>query len=111
MIKGQADAPKISGALIQEETLEPVANARFHAATCPRHRTWLDHSYRLEIKDNACLPASRDLFDGDLMIGHSFDFCINGMTGWVERFTSHCGSQVRWLELRTMEGAAQQTLG
>ncbi len=65
----------------------------------------------LEVKDNACLPASRDLFDGDLMIGHGFDLRINGMAGWVEGFASHCGSQVRWLEQRTVKGAAQQTLG
>jgi len=31
-----------SRALIQEETVEPAANARSHAATRTRYRTWLD---------------------------------------------------------------------
>ncbi len=90
----------IPGALMQEETVE-------HMAMCTRCRTWLDQrTVMLEVKNNACLPASLDLFDRNLMIGHGFDLRINGMAGWVERFAGHCGSQVRWLEQRTVKGAA-----
>jgi hypothetical protein len=48
----------------------------------------------LEIKDDARLPASLDLCDRDLMIGHSFDLRVNGMAVWVERFAGHGGRQV-----------------
>jgi hypothetical protein len=38
----QEEAPMISGALTQEETVEPAANARFHAVMHARYRTWLN---------------------------------------------------------------------
>ena len=102
----------IPEALMQEETVVHAANAQSHAATRARYHTWLDpRDVRLEVKDNACLPASLDLFDGDLMVGHGFDLRINGMALWVEGFAGHCGGQVRWLESRTVKGAAQQKLG
>ena len=102
----------IPGALIQEETVEHAANARSHAAIRARYRAWLDQrDVTLEVKNNARLPASLDLFDGDLMIGHGFDLRINGMAVGVEGFAGHCGGQVRGLEQRTVKGAAQQTLG
>ena len=56
----------------------------------------------LEIKDNPCLPASRELFDCNLMIGHGFDPRINGMAVWVEGLAGHCGSQVRRIEQCTV---------
>ena len=100
------------GALIQEETVEHAANARSHAAIRASYHTWLDQrDVTLEVKDNARLPASLDLFDGDLMVGHGFDLRINGMAVRVEGFAGYCGGQVRWLEQRTVKGAAQQTLG
>ena len=91
----------ILGALIQEETVEHAANARFHAATRARSRTWLDQrAVTLEVKDNARLPASLNLFDGDLMVGHGFDLRINGMAVGVEGFAGHRGCQVGRLERR-----------
>ena len=39
--RDQEDTPMRSGALIQEETVEPATNARSHAATRARYRTWL----------------------------------------------------------------------
>ena len=102
----------ISGALMQEETGEHTANTRSHAATRARYRTWLDQGgITLEVKNNACLPVSLDLFDCNLMIGHGFDLRINGMAVWVEGLAGHCGGQVRRIEQCTVKGAAQQTLG
>src|SRR5262247_623042 len=61
-----------------------------------RYRAWLDRrDVTLEVKDNACLPASLDLFDGDLMVGHGFDLRINRMAVWVEGLAGHGGGQVR----------------
>jgi len=95
------------GALMQEETVEPAANTRSYVALPIRYRTWLDQrDATLEVKDNACLPASVDLFDSDLMVGHGFDLRINGMAVRVEGFAGHCGGQVRRLEQRTVKGAA-----
>ena len=86
----------IPGALIQEETVGHAANARSHAAIRASYRTWLDQrDVTLEVKDNARLPASLDLFNGDLMVGHGFDLRINGMAVRVEWFAGHCGGQVR----------------
>ena len=88
------------------------ANTRTCAALRACYYTWLDQrDIMLEVKDNACLPASLDLFDRDLMVGHGLDLRINGMAVWVEGFTGYCGGQVRWLEQRTAKGTAQQTLG
>src|SRR5262245_44517624 len=102
----------ISGALTQEETREHTANIRSHAATRARYHTWLDQEdITLEVKNNTCLPASRDLFDCNLMIGHGLDLRINGMTIWVEGLAGHCSGQVRRIEQCTVKGAAQQTLG
>jgi hypothetical protein len=102
----------ISGALMQEETGEHAANSRSQAATCARYATWLDPGdVTLEVKNNACLPASLDLFDGNLMIGHGFDLRINGMAVWVEGLAGHGGGQVHRIEQCTVKGAAQQTLG
>src|SRR4029434_7225175 len=101
----------ISGALIQEETREHATNIRSHAATRVRYRTWLDQgNITLEVKDNACLPTSLDLFDCNLMIGHGFDLRINRMAVWVEGLAGHGGCQVRRIEQCTVEGATQQTL-
>ena len=102
----------IPGPLIQEETVKHATNAPSHAAIHARYRAWLDQrDVMLEVKDNARLPASLNLFDGDLMVGHGFDLCINGMAIGVEGFAGHCGGQVRWLEQHTVKAAAQQTLG
>ena len=102
----------IPGTLIQEKTVEHAANARSRAAIHARYRVWLDQrDVSLEVKYNTRLPASLDLFDGDLMVGHGFDLRINGMAIGVKGFAGHCGGQVRWLEQRTVKGAAQQTLG
>ena len=102
----------IPGTLIQEEIVAHAANAPSHAAIHARYRAQLEQQdVTLEIKDNARLPASSDLFDGDLMVGHGFDLRINGMAIRVEGFAGHCGSQVRWLEQRTVKAAAQQTPG
>ena len=87
--------------------MKPAANTSFHAVTRACYCTRPDQrAVMLEVKDDARLPAALDLFDGDLMVGHGFDLRINGMAGWVERFAGHCGSQVRWLEQRTVKGAA-----
>jgi hypothetical protein len=108
----QEEAPMISGALIQEESGKHAANSRSQAATRARYDTWLDPGdVMLEVKNNACLPAFRDLFDCDLMIGHGFDLRINGMAVGVEGLAGHDGSQVRRIEQCTVKGAAQQTLG
>src|SRR5262245_53155951 len=97
---------------MQEATGEHVTNIRSHAAMRARYDTWLDQeAVPLEVKINACLPASRNLCDGNLMIGHGFDLRINWVAVWVEGLAGHCGCQVRWVEQRTMKGAAQQTLG
>ena len=65
--------------------MEHAANARSHAAIRARYRAWLDQrAVTLEVKDNARLPASLNLFDGDLMVGHGFDLRINGMAVGVE---------------------------
>jgi hypothetical protein len=102
----------VSGALMQEESGKHAANSRSQAAPRPRYDTWLDPGdVTLEVKNNACLPACLDLFDCNLMIGHGFDLRINGMAVGVEGLTGHGGGQVRWLEQRTVKGAAQQTLG
>ena len=102
----------ILGAPIQEETVVQEANAQSYTATRVRYRTRLEQrDITLEVKDNACLPASRDLFNGDLMVGHGFDLRINGMTVGVEGFAGHCGGQVRRLAQCTVKGTTQQTLG
>ena len=102
----------IPGTLIQEEIVAHAADAPSHAAIHARYRAWLGRrNVTLEIKDNARLPAYLDLFEGDLMLGHGFNLLINGMAVGVEGFAGHCGGQVRWLEQRTVKGAAQQTLG
>src|ERR671927_380253 len=101
----------IPEALMQEETAESAANTQAHAATRACYYTRDDRrAVVLEVKDNACLPASPDLFDGDLMVGHGFDLRINGMAVGVEGFAGHCRSQVRRLQCRKGKSAAQQTL-
>ena len=98
----------IFGVLIQEETAVQAANAQFYMATRVRYRTWLEpRDITLDVKDNACLPASCDLFDGDLMVGHGFDLRINGMAVGVEGFAGHGGGQVHRLAQCTVKGTAQ----
>src|SRR5262245_10864375 len=100
------------GAPIQKETVVQEVNAPFYTATRVRYRTRLEQrDITLEVKDKACLPASRDLLDGDSMLVYGFDLRINGMTVGVEGFAGHCGGQVRRLAQCTVKGTAQQTLG
>src|SRR5262249_32636897 len=63
-----------------------------------------------KVEDDARLPVLRNLLDGDLMVGHRFDLSVNGVTLGVQGLTSDRGRQVRWLQRRKSEGAAEQAL-
>ena len=62
-------------------------------------------------EDDSGLPAAVDLLDGALMIGDSFDFRVDGMPGWIERFALHGGGQADGFKRREGSSAAEKAFG
>lgn len=65
---------------------------------------------RLQIENNACLPALSRVFYGDLMIGHGFDFRVNRMACTVQRLPLCNGCERRWFQDGKSAGTTQKAL-